>query len=832
MTTTLRALFFIACLAYGATGTCQNLLFDQLKNAVLSRSEEAFLALALQDPEVQKSQTTFIREVLSFPYQTGVVRLAEEKPDKLVLHVFLQASEEARFESWVIHTQTDEQNRPRIRDSSTINAISGLYRLKMSDRPYAVRSMKYKHIDATIFFRQGYIFPIYAGKRTAGMLFIGDAKFEFEPKDPTEQQQITLFAKQPKVETSVTRMFIRASSEVLEALLDPLTDQKPEAQPELYAQAQTESKDFDRNVYSVRVPFSDELWFAQMEQGELYCEMKTALGALLYQHSPNEPDDVLLARKDKDQIISLYKSSEDKPEINTVDDFKIRSYKMKLRFNPNATHLSAVTEIKMESGIDTSSIIFRLNPELRVSQIRSNQGYLIYFQERKTSNLHLVLNEPLRKGSEIALEFFYQGKITPERRSSETMAIQSVDKDFYLPPTFLYSNHSVWYPQLNSKPYSGVEATITVPDKYAAVINGVRTGTDTSEGNTTYSYKCVLPAKYFSLFVGRLDSHLQLDSIVPLDVYFLGLDRAAAQDYAKAADRILRFYSTYFGTYPYQNFAIVLRPIHQPGGHAPATVAIVNRVFKFFQRKFGKDPLHIPEYPHFLLAHEIAHQWWGQTVGWKTYRDQWLSEGFAQFAAWEYMRSQYGDEVWKDLADQFQQWVEQKTYAGPIILGARLGHITDDPQAFSALLYNKGAFILNMLKNTMGEENFARCLTEFYEAYQFRRTGVEEFVLIAQKHTEVDLQPFFQQWLYGWDIPEIRWDLRVENSVAKIRFQQKQEKPYRMSIPVVALGKNGERFRFIASFEKPDQEISTTLPFSASSLEVDPLHETLMKVAN
>ena len=807
-------------------------LFDQLKSSIVERDEKAFLSLAMPEVDIQRRQAEFIRSVFSFPYQSAMIRLAEEQPDRLVLHVFLKAIDEARFESWVLYTQKDAQNQSRIRISNIINAISGLYRLKMRDRPYTVRNLKYKHVDANIHFQQGYIFIIDAGPQIAGFLFLGTATFEFAPKDPTERQQLTLFGKKPTLRTRMTRLFIRSSPEALERLLQPLEQQKPRPNPNLYQRAQNEAKDFDRNVYSVRIPFSDELWFAQMEAGELYCEMKTDAGTLLYQHSPGEPDDIMLARKEKEQIISLYNSHTGVKREDVTNDFKILSYKMKLRFQPAATHLSGVAEIMLESGKDTNSIIFRLNPDLRVSQIKSNQGYLIYFQERKSSNLHLVLNETLRKRDNITLEFTYQGKITPETRSHEASFIQgATDNDFYVPPTYLYSNQSSWYPQLNTSIYSGFEASVTVPQNYAAVINGARTGIDSSEGSVTYSFECKRPAKYFSLFVGRLDSYSRFESIVPIDVYSLSLDKSAAREYAAAADRILRFYSGYFGTYPYHNFALVLRPIHQPGGHAPATVAIVNRVFKFFQRKFAKDPLHIPEYPHFLLAHEIAHQWWGQTVGWQTYRDQWLSEGFAQFAAWEYMRNQYGDEVGKKLGDIFQDWVEQKSYAGPLILGARLGHITDDPQAYTALLYNKGAFTLNMLKHWIGPEKFSRCLSEFYQKYQFRRATVEQFRKAAQNHSDVDLGPFFQQWLYGWDIPEIESSIRVERAQLKISFQQKQRRLYQLRIPVIAKNKSGKIFRFIASVQHREEEVIIDLPFIPDSTEIDPLHETLMKVA-
>jgi aminopeptidase N len=150
------------------------------------------------------------------------------------------------------------------------------------------------------------------------------------------------------------------------------------------------------------------------------------------------------------------------------------------------------------------------------------------------------------------------------------------------------------------------------------------------------------------------------------------------------------------------------------------------------------------------------------------------------------------------------------------------------------LLYNKGAFTLSMLKYWMGKENFSRCLTEFFEAYQFRRVGVQEFIQLAQNHSKEDLKPFFQQWLNQWDIPEIRWSTRTEGSGSdlelKLKIQQRQQNAYKLRIPMVAKSKTGEVFPFVAAAEQREEELSVKLPFAPASVEMDPMHETLMKV--
>jgi aminopeptidase N len=191
----------------------------------------------------------------------------------------------------------------------------------------------------------------------------------------------------------------------------------------------------------------------------------------------------------------------------------------------------------------------------------------------------------------------------------------------------------------------------------------------------------------------------------------------------------------------------------EPGGHSPASFVILNDVPRSLEKKLGMDPTHVPEFPEFGLAHEIAHQWWGQSVGWRTYHDEWLSEGFAHFAAWEYIGFRYGAKDYERLSKTFMKWIRSKSYAGPLTLGNRVGQIPGDLQAYTAIVYLKGAYTLHALRERMGPENFRRCLAEFYRRHRFQRVGSQEFQAIAQKHSDEDLAPFFQKWIYGWNAP-------------------------------------------------------------------------------
>src|SRR5262249_15568722 len=283
------------------------------------------------------------------------------------------------------------------------------------------------------------------------------------------------------------------------------------------------------------------------------------------------------------------------------------------------------------------------------------------------------------------------------------------------------------------------------------------------------------------------------------------------------------------GPYPFENLTLVLRPALEPGGHAPATIAIINRVYSYYHLRFRKDPLDFSDFPTFFLAHEIAHQWWGQSVGWRTYRDQWLSEGFAQFAAAEYIRVRYGDQAWQEVVQRFANWIEDKKDAGPLILGTRLGHITNDSQAYSTIVYNKGAYIVNMLKDWLGDEKFHDCLKEYCKKYSGKEAGISEFQEVAQEYSQDNLDPFFKQWLYRWTIPDVRYTQHVVNDPPKLNvtFQQQPGNFYLLKVPVEAHGKGGKLFRTQALVDQPSTEISLDLPFVPESIQIDPKHENL-----
>lgn len=826
-------LAFSLCLAAHAV---EPSFFDQLQAALQAKDREAYLKLISSDPALQMLEREFLDEYIAFQPVRTVMNLARSDDNTLRVQVLMQAAEEARFELWKIVTGT-EGSKTVVLNRDVLSSVDGLYRLRMSSSAYPVRNLDFKNHDAIVHMESGQLFTITAGGALAGVLFMGRGSFVFSPPDPTEQQQLELFCKKQQLETSIQSFYVRASAEMLRRYFGGPLSQQPAPSPDLYPEAAAITRESDRSAFGVRLPFSDEVWFPRIQTSDVYSEVQSDVGTLVYQFAPTELEDIMLANKDRDRIISLYSSQGRDARVMESEDFRVLSYKMNLAFNPGNMYLSGTSEVLLSALFPSTSIVFKLNPSLHVTSITSNQGELLFYQEKTTNNLHVVLNQMVDEGVETLLRLRYEGKISPDRGRSETQISGgggASQTDFFLPPSFLYSNQALWYPQLISKPYSRVETTVQVPSGYAAIANGQLISQEQRGGDSVYSYASDLPVKYFSLLVGRLRGTLTKESVVPIRAFFYDIDKSNASVQAEKADRILRFYSNYFGRYPYRSLSLALRPATEPGGHAPAGIVIANRVYSYMKLRFERDPLWIPEYPDFLLAHEIAHQWWGQAVGWRNYRDQWLSEGFAQFAAAEYIRSMYGDKAWLKISDEFMEWINEKTSAGPVILGTRLGHLSNDPRAFSALLYNKGAYILVMLKNWMGPENFTKCLAEFYSLYEFKRASIQDFEEVAQRYSTDDLSVFFDQWLYGWTVPEVTWAWTPsgtpDSPAVKLHFRQPPDRFYHLKIAVEVQDSGGEVFRIQALVNQPNTDVEFQLPFAPTRVIVDPLRENLMNL--
>jgi hypothetical protein len=235
---------------------------------------------------------------------------------------------------------------------------------------------------------------------------------------------------------------------------------------------------------------------------------------------------------------------------------------------------------------------------------------------------------------------------------------------------------------------------------------------------------------------------------------------------------IVRFYAGIVGDAPYASATVALVEHELPGGHSPGYFAVLNSPVPGARAIWRDDPAAFSGFPEFFVAHELAHQWWGQAVGWRNYHEQWLSEGFAQYFAALYARDVRGERVFQDMLRQFRKWALAESDEGPIYLGYRLGHIKSRPRVFRALVYNKGAAVLHMLRRLVGDDTFFPAIRRFYSEQKFQKAGTNDLRVAFEAESGLSLERFFDRWIYGAGIPRVRYARTTAPGSVSVRFEQ------------------------------------------------------------
>jgi aminopeptidase N len=224
---------------------------------------------------------------------------------------------------------------------------------------------------------------------------------------------------------------------------------------------------------------------------------------------------------------------------------------------------------------------------------------------------------------------------------------------------------------------------------------------------------------------------------------------------AARGEALVKFFANLLGDAPYPSLTITAADALLPGGHSPAYFALVQQPLPSTPFAWRDDPLNFDRFPDFLLGHEVAHQWWGQAVGFKNYHDQWLSEGLAQYSAVMFIESTRPD-LLRGLLTRMRDSAAAFSAKGPIYLGYRLGHIEGRGATFRAIAYNKSAVVLHMLRRMIGDEAFRNGLRRFYREWRFRKAGTDDLRAAFEAEARRPLGPFFDRWILGSTLPRVR----------------------------------------------------------------------------
>jgi hypothetical protein len=475
-------------------------------------------------------------------------------------------------------------------------------------------------------------------------------------------------------------------------------------------------------------------------------------------------------------------------------------------------HLAATDKVTFKNLIAGTRVVpFELFGPLRVSRVQDAQGNdLSFIQESKDedSDFGVVLPKPLDAGQTYQLVIQYDG--------ADALR-DSGGGNFILIP------RSTWYPgnanTLFAEDRAIFEMTFRYPKNYTFVGTGAAVAPDSREGDLAVakwsSGQTELAVAGFNY--GRFKKKIISDKDSGYDVEFyanqeipdelrqiqqeieqleargiktmttLGsISTTAIADAALAdAQNAMRIYNAFFGKLPYTRIAMTQQPAAGFGQAWPTLVYMPYLAYidstqrmQLLGSRGGADT-----FWRYVGPHEVAHQWWGHVIGWDSYRDQWMSEGFAEFSASLYVQFTRGQDKFVDFWEDLRRDIttaspatrDRKPYTvGPVTQGYRLNS-GKTGAVFQRLGYPKGAYILHMLRMMMyeqskgGDERFKTMMKDFVKTYFNQPISTEDFKLIVEKHMtkEMDLYGngkmdwFFNQWVYGTQVPAYRLEYNV-----------------------------------------------------------------------
>ena len=368
-----------------------------------------------------------------------------------------------------------------------------------------------------------------------------------------------------------------------------------------------------------------------------------------------------------------------------------------------------------------------------------------------------------------------------------------------------------------------VDFRVYAPVHYQVVANGrLVEQVDMPEGirYTHYSEEVSISTKVMVIGAARFAS--RMEAVVggtEIWTHVFPSDREAGySDYAVTVKPFL-FFSDYVGPYPYEKLSNVQSKTMFGGMENAGCIFYSERSVT------GRNGAES------LMAHEIAHQWFGNSVTERDWHHVWLSEGFATFLTSYYLAEQYGDSLGQSLRQRsrdrvVQAWMQRPA---PVIDTT----ITDFMKRLSTNSYQKGAWVLHMLLSELGEDTFTRVIRTYYSRFRNQTAVTDDFRRVAEEISQRDLAIFFHQWLYRPDLPQLgmEWSYNSRRKEVEVTVRQVQEgDPFsinvevevtaagRRSVEVVELG-SGTGSLIIRSESRPERVVldpGVKLPYAAA----------------
>ncbi|HEB62719.1 MAG TPA: M1 family peptidase [Bacteroidetes bacterium] len=489
------------------------------------------------------------------------------------------------------------------------------------------------------------------------------------------------------------------------------------------------------------------------------------------------------------------------PQIDKID---ILHYNFDITVNDTNDIIDAYAKVKILFKQNTGNFYLDLTNKsgskgMETIFVGANRYELEY--EHKDNKLY-IFEKQWNKGDTVEFEIRYSGI------PADGLIIS---KNNFGKRTFFGDNwpdrtHN-WLPVVDHpSDKATVDWYITAPAHYQAVANGKlieEVKIDNDENRYHFStYDVPLATKVMVIGLADFDikNYGEVDCIPVYSMTFTPTPKYGMDDYLPAME-VMRYYIDSIGEFSYFKLANVQSKTRYGG------MENAGNIFYYEQSVNGKHSVEP------LIAHEIAHQWFGNSATEKDWHHIWLSEGFATYLTDMYLEHKYGREKMQQRMQRERNKVIR--YNSGISKPVIDPTVTNWNKLLNPNSYEKGAWFLHMLRNKTGDNNFYKILRTYYKKYRNYNALTSDFRAIAEEISGLDLKSFFEQWLYKPGFPDIDVKWYKEKDKLYITVKQKSNK-FDFELPIQITGKNGENFDFATNVKCKNETFVIKLPHEVS----------------
>jgi aminopeptidase N len=493
----------------------------------------------------------------------------------------------------------------------------------------------------------------------------------------------------------------------------------------------------------------------------------------------------------------------------------IKQYTFQLEVNDSTDVITAKALIKIlfkKSIADFELDLVNKNPQglgMEVSQVLLNGKALTFHHQN--NRLKIVIQQPITINEQLTFEITYKG--IPQ----DGFVIgknKFGDRGFFGDNWPDRGHH--WLPVIDHpSDKAPVDFIVIAPLHYSVISNGIKTEEsylDTKRKLTHWHEEVPIPVKVMVVGIARFAVQQvgKVDDIA-VESWVYPQNRADGfYDYAVAL-KVLDYFHRHIGPYPFKKLANVQSKTRWGGLENASAIFYAESTVNGKNEQEG------------LIAHEEAHQWFGNSASENDWHHVWLSEGFATYFSNLYLEHAHGHDrlVKEEQTDREQVIKFFQMHPAPIVDTT----LTDINKVLSPNTYQKAGWVLHMLRHKIGDTDFWKGIRTYYATYKTSNALSQDFVRVMEEASGKNLTPFFQQWLYAVGHPKIAgtWQYDSKTKAVKIEISQVQNGTiFQFPLEIKIEGADGKTRSETIQIDSKASKSSISVPFSPAQVVLDP----------